>query len=112
MKAAVNQTRIKLNSTCIVMLLDNFTMPYIIVLAGISLTWSIMTIYAKQEATLKAYEADCNQKLKVMHERNMELEQQLREQEERATSIGIIAAALTGVAVVGPAVLEAFKEMR
>ncbi len=112
MKAAVNQTRIKLNSTCIVMLLDNFTMPYIIVLAGISLTWSMYTIFAKHHAELKAYEADCNQKLKVLHERNMELEQQLREQEDRVTSIGITAAVLSGVAVVGHAVLEALKEMR
>ena len=81
------------------------------IFAGISLLFSILSIYDNHERILKAYEADCNAKLKILHDENMQLKQQLREQEEAVTSIGITAAAITGVAVIGPAVLQAFKEM-
>ena len=92
----------------VVKLLDSFTMPYLIVLAGISLTWSILSVYAKHTAEVEAYKKNNNE----LYERNVILEQQLRDQEDRVTSIGITAAVLSGIAVVGPAVLEALKEMR
>ena len=82
------------------------------ILAGCGLFLSVLSIYDKHERTLKAYEADCNTKLKILHDENIQLKQQLREKDESVTSIGITAAAITGMAVIGPAVVHAFKEMR
>ncbi len=82
------------------------------ILAGCGLLLSVLSIYDKHERILKTYEADCNAKLKVLHDENMQLKQRLREQEDTVTGIGITAAAITGMAVIGPAVVKAFKEMR
>jgi hypothetical protein len=77
-----------------------------------SLTLSIMSIYAKHEYILKHQETSYNAELKKLHVKNQVLQAELEKERADSKTVGLIAATITGIAVIGPAVLETMKEMR
>lgn len=80
--------------------------------ACVSLTWSILTIYAKHEDLLKRQETSYNAELKKLHEKNLKLQAELEKERADSKAVSLIAATITGLSLIGPAVLESMKEMR
>ncbi len=77
-----------------------------------SLTLSIASIYATHDDMLKRQEASYNAALKELHTKNQALQAELEKERTDSKTVGFIAATITGLAVIGPAVLETMKEMR
>jgi hypothetical protein len=79
---------------------------------GTTLIWSVTSIYAKHDDMLKRQEASYNAELKELHVKNQALQAELEKERADSKTVGLIAATITGLAVIGPAVLETMKEMR
>ena len=79
---------------------------------GTSLILSVASIYAKHDDELKRQEASYNEELKKLHVKNQALQAELEKERADSKTVGLIAATLTGLAIIGPAVLETIKEMR
>jgi hypothetical protein len=61
---------------------------------------------------LKRQETSYNAELKKLHVKNQALQAELEKERADSKTVGLIAATITGLAVIGPAVLETMKEMR
>jgi hypothetical protein len=72
---------------------------------GASLTLSIASIYAKHDDELKRQETSYNANLK-------ELQAELEKERAESKTISLVAATITGLAIIGPVVIESLKEMR
>jgi hypothetical protein len=77
-----------------------------------SFAWSISIMAANHQNELKCYEASYNAELKKLHVKNLELQAELEKECAESKTIGLIAATVTSLAVIGPAVIESLKEMR
>jgi hypothetical protein len=72
---------------------------------GASLTLSIASIYAKHDDELKRQETSYNVELK-------KIQAELEKERADSKTISLVAATITGLAIIGPAVIESLKEMR